>query len=82
MHGMEDSLIPYSHSQELYDAAKEPRSLWLVEGAVHTGLHNKSPREWENRFVGYSLVANKKLNFPQRVLAFIHDAFMDWTIKN
>jgi hypothetical protein len=83
---MEDALIPFSHSQDLFDAAKEPRSLWLVEGAVHTGLHNKSPREWENRFVRHPRVAKSINKFHNNtfflvlfftvIVAFLHSSTM------
>jgi len=33
--GMQDSIIPYDHSIELYLKAKEPKALWLVEDAEH-----------------------------------------------
>ena len=65
MHGTNDAIIPWTHSQALYDAAGPQRTLWLVDGAVHTGLHNHDPAEWE-----------------RRVLAFIHDAVVDWQVKS
>lgn len=58
LHGTEDAVIPWSHSQELFEAAKEPRSLWILEGAIHTGLHNHAPDEWERRYVGPSRAAS------------------------
>ena len=33
--GLQDSIIPYDHSIELYLKAKEPKALWLVEDAEH-----------------------------------------------
>ncbi len=33
--GLEDSIIPPEHSVDLYLKAKEPKALWVVEGAEH-----------------------------------------------
>ena len=33
--GLQDSIISYDHSIELYLKAKEPKALWLVEDAEH-----------------------------------------------
>jgi fermentation-respiration switch protein FrsA (DUF1100 family) len=35
IHGERDSIVPVHHSQRLYDAAAEPRELWLVPHAGH-----------------------------------------------
>ena len=35
IHGERDSVVPAHHSQRLYDAAAEPRELWLVPHAGH-----------------------------------------------
>jgi hypothetical protein len=32
VHGTDDIVVPPSHAQRLYDAAREPRELWLVPG--------------------------------------------------
>ncbi len=37
IHGVDDTLIPVSHAQRLYAAAREPRLLWEVPGAEHCG---------------------------------------------
>ena len=36
IHGTADTTIPYHHSEELYEAANEPKVLYIVEGAGHT----------------------------------------------
>jgi pimeloyl-ACP methyl ester carboxylesterase len=35
VHGLADRYLPHEHGQALYDAAGEPRELWLVEGLGH-----------------------------------------------
>ncbi len=35
MVGTEDSIIPPNHSADLFTKAKEPKALWVVDGAEH-----------------------------------------------
>eukprot|EP00049_Salpingoeca_infusionum_P011120 m.191574 g.191574 ORF g.191574 m.191574 type:complete len:375 (-) comp14845_c0_seq2:2066-3190(-) len=49
MHGTSDLVVPVEHSLQLYDAASEPKQLWVVEGAEHTALYDVDAREWEAR---------------------------------
>jgi uncharacterized protein len=37
IHGSADTLIPTSHAHNLIAAAREPKELWIVEGAEHCG---------------------------------------------
>ena len=39
IHGCEDTAIPADHTRRLYEAAREPKELWLVEGAEHCGSY-------------------------------------------
>lgn len=39
IHGALDSTTPLSHASRLYDAAAEPKELWIVEGAEHCGAY-------------------------------------------
>jgi fermentation-respiration switch protein FrsA (DUF1100 family) len=39
IHGTDDLVIPVSHTQRLYEAAGEPKELWLAEGAGHCGAY-------------------------------------------
>jgi uncharacterized protein len=39
IHGSADSLIPVSHAHEFFDAAREPKQRWIVEGADHCGAY-------------------------------------------
>lgn len=52
MHGNSDEVVPTSHSEQLYRAACEPKSLWICDGAFHCGLYNKMPEEFERRVFG------------------------------
>jgi uncharacterized protein len=36
-------------TQRLFDAAPQPRQLWIVEGAAHVDLHAFGPRDYETR---------------------------------
>lgn len=39
VHGDQDSYFPPDHGQDLYDAAREPKELWLVPGFGHAERH-------------------------------------------
>ncbi len=49
VHGCEDRLIPAEMSQQLYDAARGRKELWLVEGANHENVPNIAGSEYEKR---------------------------------
>lgn len=36
IHGDADSVVPYSHSERLYAAARPPKFLWTLQGGQHT----------------------------------------------
>jgi len=35
LHGDQDRTVPMHHGQRLYDAAREPKQIWIVPGAGH-----------------------------------------------
>lgn len=35
LHGDRDEVIPVQHARRLYEAAREPKQLWIIEGAAH-----------------------------------------------
>lgn len=39
IHGLNDTLIPPEHGRQLFEAAGEPKELWLIEGAEHCGAY-------------------------------------------
>ncbi|HZS15736.1 MAG TPA: alpha/beta fold hydrolase [Candidatus Dormibacteraeota bacterium] len=39
VHGDRDAAVPLAHARRLYDAAREPRRLWVVPGAAHVGAY-------------------------------------------
>lgn len=51
MHGTDDRIIPPAHGRRLYEAAREPRALWLLPGTGHNhGLQSDAHRQ---KFLGY-----------------------------
>lgn len=55
LHGEADRVIPSSHSARLYEAAKEPKTLWLVPRADHTEAI--TDRRWQDRIAAFLLAA-------------------------
>jgi alpha-beta hydrolase superfamily lysophospholipase len=55
--GSKDRHTTLEESQELFDAAAQPKSLWVVEGAIHEDLLTFDPKAYEEHVVGF-LVEN------------------------
>lgn len=49
IHGKSDILIRYQDSEELYRAAGQPKTLWLVPGAAHVQNFTLHPDEYRSR---------------------------------
>lgn len=47
--GTEDRHTMKEESRRLYEEAKEPKQLWLIEGAKHQNLHSYAGEEYEKR---------------------------------
>lgn len=53
IHGTADTVIPHEHSEWLYEAAGEPKELWLFEGAVHCGGYFVDRPAYVRRVAGF-----------------------------
>jgi hypothetical protein len=51
MHGEQDTVINVRSAQQLYDAAAEPKELYLIPNTGHGGLVQAEPAEFERRFL-------------------------------
>jgi len=51
--GTEDRHTTVKETERLFDAAKEPKELWLVEGAAHVDLHAFRPHAYEERISAF-----------------------------
>lgn len=51
--GMQDRHTPPAETRQLFDAAREPKALWLVEGAAHEDLQAFAPRGYEEKVFGF-----------------------------
>jgi fermentation-respiration switch protein FrsA (DUF1100 family) len=51
--GAEDRHTTLAESHRLYDAAAEPKGLWVVEGAAHIGLHAAAGKEYGRRVLDF-----------------------------
>lgn len=49
----DDALISWRQSQRLYDAAKEPKELWIVDGAEHATARWVAGEAYERRVLGF-----------------------------
>ncbi len=56
--GERDRHTPLSESRRLFEAAPEPKALWVLPGAAHVNFHRFDPVEYERRileFLAHSL---------------------------
>ncbi len=51
--GERDRRTPLNESQELFDAARAPKDLWVVKDAQHENLHAKAEAEYEQRVLRF-----------------------------
>lgn len=53
IHGQRDSYLPVEQAQLLFDAAKEPKELWIVPGAKHNQAVTIQPAEYAQRTAAF-----------------------------
>jgi uncharacterized protein len=53
IHGTKDTVTSVEDSRLLYDAARGPKDLWLVEGAAHVGARHVAKKEYERRVLSF-----------------------------
>jgi dipeptidyl aminopeptidase/acylaminoacyl peptidase len=53
IHGSDDDLIHVSNGRRLYEAAGEPKELWIVPGGHHIDLLDVAPDALEQRIVAF-----------------------------
>ena len=51
--GAEDQHTTIEESRLLFDAASEPKELWIVNGAKHVDLYSVAKKEYEQRVAGF-----------------------------
>jgi len=49
MHGDNDTIIPFSQGISVFEAAQEPKKMWLVKGGAHCQLYDHYPDEYEEK---------------------------------
>ena len=53
VHGTGDTVAPPDAGEKLYNAANEPRFLWVEEEAAHLSIHLVNERRYQRRLVGF-----------------------------
>lgn len=51
--GMSDGMVPLDSAQRLYDAAGEPRQLWLENDVPHLSMYSYYKTMYTNRVIGF-----------------------------
>jgi len=57
IHGETDATVPVRHAQLLYDAAGEPKQLWLLPGVAHVGAYFADRQEYVRRVTTFFMAA-------------------------
>jgi fermentation-respiration switch protein FrsA (DUF1100 family) len=53
IHGSDDPLFPLYHAQRMYEAAQEPKALWIIEGLGHANPVRGREEEYRERVVTF-----------------------------
>ena len=53
IHGTADRVVPYARGKALFDAAKEPKELWTVQGGRHTEAFTRYGTIYQPRLVAF-----------------------------
>ena len=53
IHGEDDTVVPISHAELLYEAAGEPKELWRVRGVGHVGAYFADRTEYVGRVIDF-----------------------------
>ena len=53
VHSTGDTVAPPNSGEELFNAANEPRYLWVEEDAAHLAIYLNNPRRYQRRLVGF-----------------------------
>jgi len=53
LHGTEDNLIKYNYAEKVYNAASQPKELWLIPGAKHHDMMEVGGEEYTRRITEF-----------------------------
>ena len=53
VHSLRDSVAPPDAGEKLFNAAHEPRFLWVEEDAAHLSIHLVNERRYQRRLIGF-----------------------------
>lgn len=53
VHSLGDTVAPPDAGEKLFNAANEPRFLWLEEHAAHLSIHSVNERRYQRRLIGF-----------------------------
>lgn len=61
IHGVNDALLPVDHARRMFQAARPPKELWLVDHLTHASPMSDYPDEYRNRVVDFFEQASGKV---------------------
>jgi fermentation-respiration switch protein FrsA (DUF1100 family) len=51
--GWEDAAVAMNSPYRLFDAAKDPKQLWVEDGVPHLGMYGNNPKKYERQVTGF-----------------------------
>jgi len=51
--GWEGAAVAMNSPYRLFDAASEPKQLWVEDGVPHLGMYGNNPKKYERRVIGF-----------------------------
>ena len=68
IHCLQDATVYYQHSERLYEAAKDPKQLWLINGCSHVGVFTEaqSDSSYRQKLVQFFMDHRKRAHGPVR----------------
>ena len=53
IHGRHDQLFPVRHAEEMYEAASEPKTLWIIEDIGHQDPAKAHPEAYQGHLLSF-----------------------------
>ncbi|MEW6670943.1 MAG: alpha/beta hydrolase [Thermodesulfobacteriota bacterium] len=66
IHCLQDSVVYYQHSERLYEAAKDPKELWLIDGCDHVKVFGEAQTDagYRQKLVQFFMDHRKGGSYP------------------
>ena len=53
VHSADDNVFPVHHAKQMYQAAQEPKAIWIVDGVPHVNPISGHETEYETKILAF-----------------------------